>query len=88
MKHNFLFLFCVMEIISLLKLGENILELMSKNDIKVTDYKYISLYDKYLKLREERCKYWYAIKVLSEEYEISESAVCRLIRKFSKNVDF
>jgi len=77
-----------MEIISLLKLGENILELMSKNDIKVTDYKYISMYDKYVKLREEHCKYWYVIKILSEEYKISESAVCRLIRKFSKSVDF
>ena len=75
-----------MNVIELLKLGEKILELMSKNDIKVTDYKYIGLYDKYLKLREEKHKYWYAIKVLSEEYEISESSVSRILRKFSKSV--
>lgn len=77
-----------MGIIELLKLGEKMLELMSKNDIKVTDYKYIPLYDKYLKLRAEHHKYWYAIKILSEEYDISESAVCRIIRKFNKSVDF
>ena len=77
-----------MEVVELLGLGERLLKLMSECDIKVTDYKYISMYDKYVRLREEHCKYWYAVKVLSEEYDISESAVCRLIRKFSKSVDF
>ena len=77
-----------MEAVELLKLGGNLLELMSKNGIKVTDHKYIPLYDKYVKLREEGCKYWYVIKVLSEEYKISESAMCRIVRRFGKNVDF
>lgn len=77
-----------MEVIVLLKLGEKILEMMSRSDIKVTDYKYISLYDKYVEMRKENYKYWYAIKVLSEEYGISESACCRIVRRFSKSVDF
>ena len=75
-----------METIELLRLGCELLKLMSKNDIKVTDYKYISLYDKYVKLRKEGYKYWYAIHVLSEEYDISESACCRIVRRLGKSV--
>lgn len=41
-------------------MGERLLKLMSESDIKVTDYKYIPMYDKYVRLREEHYKYWYA----------------------------
>lgn len=74
-----------MGIIELLKLGEKMLELMSKNDIKVTDYKYIPLYDKYLKLRAEHHKYWYAIKVLSG---VTTDGIIYLGSRLLKNLKF
>jgi hypothetical protein len=75
-----------MEGVELVRLGERLLKSMSDSDIKVTDYKYISLYDKYKEMRKEHYKYWYAIKVLSEEYDISESACCRIVRRLGSNV--
>ena len=76
-----------MEAVELLRLGARLLKLMSESDIKVTDYKYISLYDKYKEMRRKRYKYWYAIQVLSEEYKISESACCRIVRRFGNSVE-
>ena len=56
-----------------------------KVDIKTEDYKHISLYEDYCKMRSEGHKYEYAVAVLSKRYKISRSSVSRLIRKLGKD---
>ena len=70
----------------LVKINKKLMELMSKLDIKSTDYKFVTLYEEYLSMKKECLKYWYIITHLSEKYKISESTIKRLIRKFSKEV--
>ena len=70
----------------LIKINRNWMELMSKFDLKASDYKFIDLYEKFQKLKADGEKYWYIITHLSEEYNISESSVKRLIRKLSREV--
>ena len=70
----------------LIKINKKLMELMSKLDLKTTDYKFVNLYEEYLAMKEESLKYWYIITHLSEKYKISESTIKRLIRKFSKEV--
>ena len=70
----------------LVKINKKPMGLMSKLELKASDYKFISLYDKFERMKAKGEKYLYAINVLAEEFGISESSVKRLIRKFSREV--
>lgn len=75
-----------MKVIEILRLGSEILKVMSKSDIKINDFRYIELFHEYELLRSEGEKYWYAVSFLSNKYKISEASVARLIRRLSKDV--
>lgn len=70
----------------LMKINSKMMELMSKLGIRVTDYRFVELYDEYSKMKMAGEKYWYTITHLSEKYNVSESSVKRLIRKLSREV--
>ena len=74
-----------MKAIELLKIGKGMMEIMSKAGIRTDDYRYIGMYEEYLKMRHEGHKYEYAIARLAKQYGISESSVSRVIRKFGKD---
>ena len=74
-----------MKAIDVVKIMAFGMELLSKVDIKTEDYKHISLYEDYCKMRSEGHKYEYAVAVLSKRYKISRSSVSRLIRKLDKD---
>lgn len=76
-----------MKAIELVKIGKVLLEMLSNADIKTEDYKYIQLYEEYMKLRREGNKYDYATAILSKRYKISQATVSRLIRRLSKAVE-
>lgn len=75
-----------MTCIELVKINSKCMELMSKYGIMVSDYKFVGLYDEYLRMKAAGEKYWYIITHLSEEHGISESSVKRVVRRFSKEV--
>ena len=74
-----------MKAIDVVKIMAFGMELLSKVDIKTEDYKHISLYEDYCKMRSEGHKYEYAVAVLSKRYKISRSSVSRQIRKLGKD---
>lgn len=75
-----------MKAVKLLKIGRELLKLMSLFDLKVSDYKYVDLFMEYSMLRENDVKYTAAIMELSEKYHISESSVKRIIRRFEQEI--
>lgn len=77
-----------MKAVNLLKIGSELLKLMSICELKVTDWQYLEMYSEYVRSRENRIKYDVIIMELSLRYGISESSVKRLIRRFEKEVNF
>lgn len=77
-----------MKAINLLKIGTELLKLMSICDLRVGDWQYIEMYSEYVKNRNNHVKYDVIIMQLAESYKISESSVKRLIRKFEREVNF
>ena len=73
-----------MKLIELLKLCKNLLKFMSENDLKAEDYKYVSMYEKYVDMRNNGDKVDYILLCLSNEYKLSESTIKRIIRRLSK----
>ena len=74
-----------MKVVELLKIGKELLKLMSENDVKRDDYKFVKMYQEYLAMRKNGVKYRATIQMLSEEYSTSKASVERAIRRLSKD---
>ena len=73
-----------MKVVELLKIGGELLKLMSENDVKRDDYQFVKMYHEYLNMRSSGVKYRAVIQMLSEEYHISTATVERTIRRLSR----
>ena len=65
----------------------DLLKMMSDFDLRTSDWKYIDLYSEFVKNKQNHIKYNTNIFILSEKYNISESSVKRLIRRFEREMD-
>ena len=74
-----------MKVVELLKIGKELLKMMSENDVKRDDYKFVKMYQEYLTMRKNGVKYRATIQMLSEEYSTSKASVERAIRRLSKD---
>ncbi len=74
-----------MKVVELLRIGKELLKLMSENDVKRDDYKFVKMYQEYLTMRKNGVKYRATIQMLSEEYSTSKASVERAIRRLSKD---
>lgn len=75
-----------MKVAELVKISEEILKLLSKHAIRTDDYKYVDLFNDYLKMKEKGDKTSYVVAVLSEKYKIGEASVYRLLRRFRETI--
>ena len=73
-----------MEVVELLKIGKELLKMMSENDVKRDDYKFVKMYQEYLNMRKRGVKYRAVIQMLSEEYHSSKATIERAIRRLRK----
>lgn len=70
-----------MKVVELLKIGGELLKVMSQNDVMRDDYRYVGLYEEYQMMRDNGMKHIVAIKMLSEDYCISPRTVERVIKR-------
>ncbi len=75
-----------MKAVEFLKLGSELLKLMSNFGLRCDDYKHIEMYDEYIRMKNEGEKTDYILAVLSSRYGLSESTIKRIVRRFSKEV--
>ena len=69
----------------LVKLLQSVMDTLDKIGISVQDSRHIPMYEDWLRLKTEGHKYFYIIRYLSQQYEISETSAYRIIRKFSED---
>lgn len=72
-----------MKIVEFVKIGRELLKMLSDYDIRVSDYKYIETYEDFLNLRSHRVKYREAIKTLAEDKKVSERTLERVFKRLS-----
>ena len=73
-----------MKAVELLKIGNDLLKTMSRLDVFRDDYKYVSLHEKYYRMRENGVKHMVAVQILSEDYNISMRTVERVIKRLNR----
>lgn len=74
-----------MTVYELLKFIGEPLERLTNAGIKAGDYKYIALYEDYLKARKTGGKVGYIVAVLAERYGVSERTVYDVVKRFGKD---
>lgn len=75
-----------MKAVEFLKIGREMLKLMSAFDLRREDYKHIELFEEYAQMRGKGEKVEYILSVLSRRYKLSESTVKRIVRRLSREV--
>lgn len=75
-----------MKVVELVKISTEAMKVMSNNDIKMHDWRWIKMYEEYLDMRRSREKFRWVIAHLADAYGLSESSVARVIRRLEKEV--
>ncbi|MEG0889783.1 MAG: hypothetical protein RSH25_15065 [Bacteroides sp.] len=71
----------------LLKIHENLIMTMQQQTVEISDVRYLDMYREYLRMVQEGHKKTYIIAFLSDEYNIGQRTVYRVIDKFSADVE-
>jgi len=74
-----------MKLVDLVKIGAEMLKMMSENDVKLNDWKYVKMHEEYVKMRAEGIKYRAVIAILADKYNTSEASIERIVRRLSKD---
>ena len=70
-----------MKVIELLKVGGELLKLMSRNEVNRDDWRFVPLVEEFQQMRKNGVKYREAVRVLAEDYHISRATVERAIKR-------
>ena len=63
------------------------LKTLSENGVRIDDYKYVDAYDEFVNMRDNRVKYRSAIKMIAEDYNVSERTLERIFKRLSRIVN-
>lgn len=74
-----------MKVIELLKIGGEMLKLMSENDVNRDDWRFVPMYEEFQTMRNNGLKYRECIRMLSEDYNVSRATIERAIRRLSSD---
>ena len=69
-----------------MKISSDTLYLLSGNDIKMSDVKYLDMYSEYEKMMAKSLKVTYIVEHLSDKYGVSVAQVYRIIRRFKRTI--
>lgn len=74
-----------MKVIELLKIGGEMLKLMSENEVNRDDWRFVPLYEEFQTMRHNGMKYREAVRMLAEDYHISRATVERAIKRLERD---
>lgn len=72
-----------MTVYEFIKTHRGVLEQMASISVNPKDCKYIELYKDYVRLQTEGHKTTYIMQYLSDEYDVDERTIYRVVNKFS-----
>ena len=74
-----------MKMIELLKIGAEMLKLMSRNEVNRDDWRFVPMYEEFQEMRDKGVKYREAVRMLAEDYRVSRATVERAIRRLERD---
>lgn len=75
-----------MKIVKIVILSRELLKLLSENDVKTGDWKYLKMYEEYQCMRDNGIGYRAAVMEVAACHHVSRSKAERIIRRLSRDV--
>ena len=76
--------FCTMKVVELLKIGGEMLKLMSAHEVNRDDWRFVKLYEEFQVMREHGVKYRECVRMLAEDYHVSRATVERVVSRLDR----
>lgn len=73
-------------VVDLLYLNERYFYLLNENGVRIEDVQYIDLFKDYERLTKDGLKQSYIVAHLSDEYNVPERTIYRVIARLSKQI--
>lgn len=73
-----------MKLVDFVRISKELLKFLSENEVKLDDWRYVSMYERFVILRAQGVKYVVAVSQLAEEYHTSRATVERVIKRLRK----
>ena len=70
-----------MKVVELLKLGGELLKVMSENGVRTSDWRFVKMFDEYHVIRGNGVKHTAVISELSADYGVSTRTVERVVKR-------
>ena len=74
-----------MKVVELLKIGAEMLKLMSRNEVNRDDWRFVPMYEDFQEMRDKGVKYREAVRMLAEDYHVSRATVERAIKRLDSD---
>lgn len=75
-----------MKVVEIVKIGSELLKILSKNEVMLNDWRHVGMYEQYVHLRRQRMKYREVVRMLAEEYGVSRATVERVVKRLGKDL--
>lgn len=75
-----------MKVVDLLRIGGEMLKLLSRNEVGRDDWRYVELFEEFQNMRGLGVKYREAARMLAEDYGISRATVERVVQRLDREV--
>lgn len=73
-----------MKVHEILSFNKELLEKLNRIHINVSDYRFVEMYEEYIRLKNDGLKTVYIVSMLSEVYNISERKVYKVLSKMDQ----
>ena len=70
-----------MKVVELLKIGGEMLKLMSKHEVNRDDWRFVPMYEEFQVMRRNGVKYRECVKMLAKDYHVGRATVERAIKR-------
>ena len=74
-----------MKVAELVKISREVLKLLSENEVRTGDWKYVKMYDEYQRMRANGVKYRAAVVEVAKCYGISRAKAERIISRLGRD---
>ena len=68
-------------------MAQSICTTLDKNEIKVTDVRYVEMYQEWQRMKQEGHKWDWTMYWLGKQYEMSEASVWRIIKRLDREIE-
>lgn len=77
-----------MRVVTYLEQNEQVCQTLFRFGIRLSDVRYLDMYHEYMRMTKDGIKATFIIPYLSEQYDVSESTLRRILQRLQQRISF